>query len=53
MRLEGRKALTLGIGFQYRFKWEWDLSYTSFFGAGRYNLLNDRDFMSLVAKYAF
>jgi hypothetical protein len=51
--LEGRKALTLGLGFQYRIKWEFDVSYTSFFGAGRYNLLNDRDFVAATIKYTF
>jgi hypothetical protein len=51
--LEGRKALTVGLGFQYRIKWELDLSYTNFFGAGRYNLLNDRDFVGANIKYSF
>jgi hypothetical protein len=51
--LEGRKALTLGLGFQYRINWEFDLSYTSFFGADRYNLLNDRDFVAANIKYSF
>jgi hypothetical protein len=51
--LEGRKALTLGIGMQYRFKWEFDVSYSSFFGAGRYNLLTDRDFVAANIKYSF
>ncbi len=51
--LEGRKALTLGLGFQYQFKWEWDISYTRFFGAGRYNLLTDRDFLAGNIKFSF
>jgi hypothetical protein len=51
--LEGRKALTLGLGFQYRFNWELDVSYTDFFGAGRYNLINDRDFVAANIKYSF
>ena len=51
--LEGRKALTLGLGFQYRINWELDLSYTSFFGADRYNLINDRDFVAANIKYSF
>lgn len=51
--LEGRKALSLGVGFQYRIKWEFDVSYSSFFGAGRYNLLNDRDFVAANIKYTF
>jgi hypothetical protein len=51
--LEGRKALTLGLGFQYRINWELDVSYTNFFGAGRYNLLNDRDFVAANIKFSF
>jgi hypothetical protein len=51
--IEGRKGLTVGLGLQYRFNWELDLSYTSFFGAGRYNLLNDRDFVAANIKYSF
>ena len=42
--IEDRMAVTLGLGFQYRINTEWDLSYTRYYGAGRYNLLNDRDF---------
>jgi hypothetical protein len=51
--IEGRKGLTLGLGFQYRFNWELDLSYTSFFGADRYNLQNDRDFIAANVKFSF
>jgi hypothetical protein len=51
--LEGRKAVTIGLGFQYRFNWELDVSYTDFFGAGRYNLINDRDFVAANIKYSF
>jgi len=51
--LEGRKALTIGLGFQYRFNWEFDVSYTDFFGADRYNLINDRDFIAANIKYSF
>jgi len=51
--LEGRKALTLGLGFQYQISWEWDVSWTSYSGAGRYNLINDRDFLAANVKYSF
>ncbi len=51
--LEGRQALTVGLGFNYQINWEWDVSYTSFFGAGRYNLINDRDFLAANIKYSF
>ena len=28
------------------------MSYTNFFGAGRYNLVNDRDFLAMNIKYS-
>lgn len=51
--IDGRKALTIGFGFQYRINLEWDLSYTQYMGAGRYNLINDRDFVAANVKYSF
>jgi hypothetical protein len=51
--IEGRKGLTLGLGFNYLSKWELDFSYTSFFGADRYNLQNDRDFLAANVKFSF
>jgi hypothetical protein len=51
--LDGRKALTVGLGFQYQINLEWDFSYTKYFGAGRYNLLTDRDFVAANIKYSF
>ncbi|HLF57288.1 MAG TPA: DUF1302 domain-containing protein [Thermoanaerobaculia bacterium] len=51
--LEDRQALTVGLGFQYQINWEWDLAYTSYMGAGRYNLINDRDFLAANVKYSF
>ena len=51
--LEDRKAITLGLGFDYQNAWQADFGYTNFFGAGRHNLLNDRDFTALNLKYAF
>jgi hypothetical protein len=51
--VEGRKAVTLGLGANYQNKWATDVSYTEFFGAGRYNLINDRDFLAAEIKYFF
>ncbi|MCW8858735.1 MAG: DUF1302 domain-containing protein, partial [Deltaproteobacteria bacterium] len=51
--IDGRKTVTLGLGANYQNKWTADLSYTDFFGAGRYNLVNDRDFVALNIKYSF
>jgi hypothetical protein len=51
--VEGRKAVTVGLGADYQNRWGADLSYTNFFGAGRYNLLNDRDIVAASVKYSF
>ena len=51
--LEGRKAISFGLGADYQNTWFFDMSYTNYFGAGRYNLINDRDFIQLNIKYAF
>jgi hypothetical protein len=51
--VEDRKQLTVGVGINYLQQWVIDLSYTSFFGAGRYNLLQDRDFFSASIRYSF
>jgi hypothetical protein len=51
--IEGRKAFTVGLAANYQNSWEIDVSYTNYSGAGRYNLINDRDFMAGVVKYSF
>jgi hypothetical protein len=51
--LEGRKAISLGIGFSYQNEWTADLGYTNFFGAGRHNTLNDRDFVAFSINRSF
>ncbi len=51
--LEDRKAITFGMGADYQKTWSADVSYTDFFGAGRYNLVNDRDLLALNIKYSF
>ena len=51
--IEGRHALTLGVGGNFQSKWELDASWTQFGGAGRFNLLNDRDFVAASVKYSF
>lgn len=51
--LEDRKAITFGLGANYQNTWTADLSYTDYFGAGRYNLVNDRDFLAFNIKYSF
>ena len=51
--VEGRYGLTVGVGANLRLKWDLDLSWTRFGGAGRYNDLNDRDFIAATMKFAF
>jgi len=51
--LRGRKSLTIGAEFTFQNAWAMDLRYVSFFGAGRYNLLGDRDYVSCNLKYSF
>jgi hypothetical protein len=50
---EGRKAISIGLKATYLEEWEADIAYTNFFGAGRYNLLSDRDFFTATIKYSF
>lgn len=49
----GRKTLTLGTDFTFQNAWALELRYVNFFGAGRYNLLADRDYVSATVKYSF
>jgi hypothetical protein len=51
--VEGRHGLTLGVGANLQAKWEFDVSWTEFGGASRYNLLRDRDFIGASVKYSF
>ena len=51
--LENRKAISFGVGADYQNSWNFDISYTNYFGAGRYNLINDRDIISANIKYSF
>ena len=51
--IDGRKKVTVGLGFNYLQQWLFDFSYTSFMGGGRYNLLYDRDFVAASVRYSF
>ncbi|MDG5495552.1 DUF1302 domain-containing protein [Niveispirillum sp. BGYR6] len=51
--VEDRKAVSLGLRAVVREQITLDLSYSNFFGAGAYNLINDRDFVSFSVKYSF
>lgn len=51
--VEDRKQVTAGVDVDFLQKWEADLSYTIFSGGGDFNLLQDRDFLSMSIKYSF
>ena len=51
--IDGRKQLTLGVGFSYLQKWLITGSYTDYSGGGIYNALWDRDFWSASVSYSF
>ena len=51
--IEDRHALSVGLGASLRSKWDFDVSYTQYGGAGQYNLVNDRDFVAASIKYSF
>ena len=49
--VEGRTALTLGVGASYLNRWQADIGYTRYAGDG--NELLDRDFVAASVKYSF
>ncbi len=51
--VEGRKAVTLSLGATYLDALQAEISYTNFFGAGGFNLVKDRDFVSLSVSCFF
>jgi hypothetical protein len=51
--VHGRYATTLGVSANLQARTELTVDYTNFGGAGQYNLLNDRDFISASVKYSF
>jgi len=51
--VENRKSVTASLTGNYLSTWRVGLSYTTFFGAGQFNLLRDRDFASFSVSYAF
>ena len=51
--IQGRHGLTVGATASLQARWELDVSYTTFGGAGDLNLLRDRDFVAASIKYSF
>ena len=51
--VEGRKAFNVSVSLESRNTWLLQLGYTNLFGAGRYNLLNDRDYVRFQMTYFY
>jgi hypothetical protein len=51
--IDGRTAISLGLKGTLRNKYEVELTYAEFGGAGIYNTSRDRDFLSLTGKVSF
>ena len=49
----GRKAFNVGVAVDYTNTWLLQLDYTNLFGAGRFNLLEDRDFVRFQLSYFY
>ena len=51
--VQHRKSVNLSVEFTYRNAWSVEFRYVNFYGAGRFNLLNDRDYFATTVKYSF
>jgi hypothetical protein len=51
--IRGRHAYSAGVSANLRSRWDLDVSYTQYGGAGQYNLLNDRNFVAASVKLSF
>ncbi len=51
--IKDRRSVNASVEFTYRNAWSFELRYVNFFGAGHYNLLNDRDYVATTVKYSF
>ena len=51
--IKDRRSVNVAVEFTYRNAWSFELRYVNFFGAGRYNLLTDRDYFATTVKYSF
>lgn len=51
--IQGRRSINAAVEFTYRNAWSLELRYVNFFGAGRFNLLSDRDYFATTVKYSF
>ena len=47
------RSVNAAVEFTYRNAWSFEVRYVNFFGAGRFNLLTDRDYVATTVKYSF
>jgi hypothetical protein len=50
---EGSKSFNIGVAATYVDSLRFEIGYTTFWGAGEYNIRNDRDFFNFSARYNF
>ena len=50
---EGRQSVGLGLGFEFDANTKASINYTTFTNAANYDVLRDRDFISVSASYSF
>ncbi len=51
--IEGRKSINVSAELTWQNAWSMEIRYVDFFGAGRHNLLADRDYFATTLKYSF
>jgi hypothetical protein len=51
--IAGRQTFSVGLGGEYVNRWTADLSYSTFFGGGRFNGVKDRDFLAVQVAYHY
>ena len=51
--IEGRKSINVSAELTWQNAWSLEFRYVDFFGAGRHNLLADRDYFATTLKYSF
>ncbi len=51
--IKDRRSVNASVEFTFRNAWSYELRYVNFFGAGHFNPLYDRDYVSTTVKYSF
>jgi hypothetical protein len=51
--VEGRKLISVSVGWTYHAAWSGDIGYVNYFGGGDQNLLSDRDYVEASVGYSF